>query len=50
MPQPPYSPDLALDDFFPLPKLKTPRKGKRFAKIEEIKDIGVTKKHVSEVF
>ena len=32
------SPDLEPDDFFPLPKLKIPMKGKRFVTIEEIKD------------
>ena len=34
MPQPPYSPDLALAGFFLFPKLKTPIKEKRFATIE----------------
>ena len=38
MPQLPYSPDLALADFFLFPKLKTPMKGKRFSTIEEIKE------------
>ena len=38
MPQQPYSPDLALAEFFLFPKLKTPMKGKRFVTIEEIKD------------
>ena len=37
MPQPPYSPDLALCDFFLFPKLKRPMKGRRYATIEEIK-------------
>ena len=37
MPQPPYSPDMAPTDIFLFPKLKTPMKGKRFAKIKEIK-------------
>ncbi|KAG5310804.1 GVQW3 protein, partial [Acromyrmex insinuator] len=35
MPQPPYSPDLALCDFFLF--LKRPMKGRRYATIEEIK-------------
>ena len=38
MPQPPYSPDLATADFFLFLKLKTPKKRKRFATIEEIKE------------
>ena len=38
MPQQPYSPDLALAEFFLFPKLKTPMKGKRFVTIEEIKE------------
>ena len=40
-------------DFFLFPKMKTPMKLKRFARIEEIKEkvaVGDTKKHVSEVF
>ena len=37
MPQPPYSPDLAPCDFFLFPRLKSPMKGRRFAKFEEIK-------------
>ena len=37
MSQPPYSPDLASANFFLFPKLKTPRRGKRFATIEKIK-------------
>ena len=37
MPQPPYSPDLVAVDFFLCPELKTPIKGKRFARIKEIK-------------
>ena len=37
-PQPSYLPDLAAVDFFPIPKLKTPMKGKRFATMEEIKE------------
>ena len=36
MPQPPYSPDLALCDFLLFPRLKRPMKGRRFATIEEI--------------
>ena len=39
MPQPPYSLDLTPADFFLFPKLKTQMKGKRFATIEEIKEI-----------
>ncbi|UYV64612.1 hypothetical protein LAZ67_3001311 [Cordylochernes scorpioides] len=37
MPQPPYSPDLAPCDFFLFPKLKRPMKGRRYAKLDEIK-------------
>ncbi|UYV80238.1 hypothetical protein LAZ67_18002125 [Cordylochernes scorpioides] len=37
MPQPPYSPDLALYDFFLFPKLKRPMKGRRYATLDEIK-------------
>ena len=37
MPWPPYSPDLAPCDFFLLPRVKRPMKGRRFATIEEIK-------------
>ena len=47
MPQSTYSPDLVPADFFLLPKLKTPMKGRRFAAIEEMKD---TKKRASKVF
>ena len=36
--QSPYSPSLALADFFLFPKLQTPMKGKRFATIEELKE------------
>ena len=56
MPQPLYSPDLAPVDFFLLPKLKTPMKGKRSDAIEKIKKkieteaVDDTKKHVSEEF
>ena len=35
--QPTYSPDFILCDFFLFPKLKGPKKGWRFAAIEEIK-------------
>ena len=35
---PPYTPVLATTDFFLFPKLKSPMKGNRFAKIEEIKE------------
>ena len=38
MPQPPHSPDLPTTDFYLFPRLKTPIKGKSFAKIEEIKE------------
>ncbi|UYV60772.1 hypothetical protein LAZ67_1002251 [Cordylochernes scorpioides] len=34
---PPYSPDLALCDFFLFPKLKRPMKGRRYATLDEIK-------------
>jgi hypothetical protein len=37
LPQPPYSPDLALADFFLFPKLKSMLKGHRFESIEAIK-------------
>ena len=37
-PQLPYSPDLAPASIFFLSKLKTPMKGKSFARIEEIKE------------
>ncbi|UYV79546.1 hypothetical protein LAZ67_17003073 [Cordylochernes scorpioides] len=37
MPQPPYSPDLAPCDFFLIPKLKRPMKGRRYATLDEIK-------------
>ena len=36
--QPPYSPDLTPADSFVFPKLKTPKKGKHFATIDEIKE------------
>ena len=36
--QPPYSPDLVLCDFWLLPKLKPPLKGKRFQTINEIQE------------
>jgi hypothetical protein len=36
LPQPPYSPDLALADFFFFPKLKSTLKGRRFQTIQEI--------------
>ena len=38
MPQPPHSPDLAPAGFFLFPRLKTPTKGKRFARVEERKE------------
>ncbi|UYV70083.1 hypothetical protein LAZ67_7001725 [Cordylochernes scorpioides] len=37
MPRPPYSPDLAPCDFFLFPKLKRPMKGRRYARLDEIK-------------
>jgi histone-lysine N-methyltransferase SETMAR len=37
MDHPPYSPDLALADFWLLPKLKSVLKGKRFSDVEDIK-------------
>ena len=37
MPQPPYSPDLTICNFFLFPKLKRSMIGRRFATIEEIK-------------
>jgi len=36
-PHPPYSPDLALCDFFLFPTMKKILKGKRFATVEEVK-------------
>jgi histone-lysine N-methyltransferase SETMAR len=36
IPHPPYSPDLALSDFFLFPKMKLKQKGRRFDTIEEI--------------
>ena len=38
VPQPPYSPDLALADFFLFPKLKPSLKGRRFQAVEEIEE------------
>ena len=38
MPQPSYLPDLAAADFFLLPKLKTPIKGKCFTTFGKIKE------------
>ena len=38
MPQPLYSLDLVPNEFFVLPKLTTPKKVKRFATIEDIKE------------
>ena len=35
---PPYSPNLALADFFLYPRLKTAIKGARFAEVNDIKD------------
>ena len=36
--QPPYSPDMALDDFIFFPKLKLPLRGTRFQSTEDIKE------------
>ena len=58
MPQPPYSVDMAPDDFFLFKKkkkkkIKTPFKGQRFTAIEKIKEktgaIGDTKRSVSRL-
>ena len=38
VPHPPYSPDLAPEDFFLFPKLKTTLKGCYFQNIEEIQE------------
>ena len=38
VPQPPYSPDLALADLFLFPKLKSSLKGRRFQMAEEIEE------------
>ena len=38
VPQAPYSPDLALADFFLFPKLKSALKGRRFKTMEEIEE------------
>jgi len=38
VPQPPYSPDLAPEDFFLFPKLKPSLKGGRFLAVEEIEE------------
>jgi len=38
VPQPPYSPDLAPEDFFLFPQLKSSMKGRRFQTIEEIEE------------
>ena len=37
MPHPPYSPDLALSNFFLFPPMKKVLKGKHFANVEEVK-------------
>lgn len=37
LPHPPYSPDLALCDFFLFPKLKSVLKGRRFQSVDDIK-------------
>ena len=36
LPHPPYSPDMSLPAFDLFPKLKKPRRGKRFRNIEEV--------------
>ncbi|UYV67222.1 hypothetical protein LAZ67_4004429 [Cordylochernes scorpioides] len=38
LPQPPYSPDIAPNDFFVYPKIKKVLKGRRFDSISEIKE------------
>ena len=38
VPQPPYSPDLALCDFWLFPKLKENLRGSRYETIEEMKE------------
>jgi len=38
VPEPPYSPDLALEDFFLFTKLKSVLKGQRFEFVKEIKE------------
>ncbi|UYV61210.1 rl [Cordylochernes scorpioides] len=48
MPQPPYSPDLAPCDFFLFPKLKRPMKGRRYAKLDEIKT--ASKEELKKIF
>ncbi|UYV70979.1 hypothetical protein LAZ67_8001310 [Cordylochernes scorpioides] len=48
MPQPPHSPDLAPCDFFLLPKLKRPMKGRRYATLDEIKT--ASKEELKKIF
>ncbi|PNF28730.1 hypothetical protein B7P43_G07777 [Cryptotermes secundus] len=38
VPHPPYSPDLALSDFFLFPRMKRSLKGKRFRDVDEVKE------------
>jgi hypothetical protein len=38
VPEPPYSPDLSLEDFFFFTRLKSVFKGQRFEFVEEIKE------------
>lgn len=38
MPHPPYSPDLAANDFILFPRMKRDMKEKRFADVDEIKN------------
>jgi len=42
LPRPPHSPDLAPEDVFLFPKLKSPVKGQRFTTIYEIKENSLT--------
>ncbi|UYV79647.1 hypothetical protein LAZ67_18000172 [Cordylochernes scorpioides] len=48
MPQPLYPPDLAPCDFFLLPKLKRPMKGRRYATLDEIKT--ASKEELKKIF
>jgi hypothetical protein len=38
-PPPPYSPDLALNDMWQFPKIKSALKGQRFQYVEEIQEM-----------
>jgi len=49
---PPYTPDLALYDFFLFLRMKKVLKGKRFADVEEVKeknDGGIKRRHLDRV-